>query len=317
MRKDKILIIGARGQVGTALLPHLQAIYGENNVIATDLHHPQPNDGLYERLDATDADHLAILVKKYNVTQIYHLAAILSAKGEADPLWAWNLNMQTMLNVFEVSREANIEKVFIPSSIAVFGKSASKDQTPQQAYLDPATIYGVSKVAAENWSAYYHQKFGLDIRSVRYPGVISYQSMPGGGTTDYAVDIYHKALSGTDYSCYLEQDTRLPMIYIDDALRATIEIMEAPSAKIKIRSSYNLSGLSFTPLEIYQEIQKYYPGFKCSFEPDFRQDIADSWPRSINDSTAMADWGWKPAFDLAAMTKEMFKHLSHYTPANF
>lgn len=311
MITDKILIIGANGQIGTALLPQLQLLYGTNNVIAADLHHPKPNDDIiYERLDATNADDLAVIVNKYKITQIYHLAAILSAKGEADPLWAWNLNMQTMLNVFEVSRTHGVKKVFLPSSIAVFGKSAPREFTPQQTYLDPSTIYGVSKVAAENWSAYYHQRFGLDIRSVRYPGVISYQSLPGGGTTDYAVDIYHKALATESYNCYLRDDTRLPMIYIDDALRATIELMEAPASRINTRSSYNLAGLSFTPSEIYREIQKHYPDFKCTFKPDFRQDIADSWPQSIDDSTAKLDWGWQPAFDLKAMTVDMFAHLA-------
>lgn len=311
MKTDKILIIGANGQIGTALLPQLQWLFGINNVIATDLHHPQPDEEIiYERLDATKADDLAAIVKKYKITQIYHLAAILSAKGEADPVWAWNLNMQTMLNVFEVARACDVKKVFLPSSIAVFGNSAPHDNTPQQTYLDPATIYGVSKVAAENWSGYYYQRFGLDIRSLRYPGVISYQSLPGGGTTDYAVDIYHKALAGENYTCYLKADTRLPMIYIDDALRATIELMEAPAAQVKVRSSYNLSGLSFTPFEIYGEIQKHYPGFKCGFEPDFRQAIANSWPRSIDDSAAKLDWGWKPAFDLAAITTDMFEHLA-------
>lgn len=307
---DKILIIGANGQIGTALLPQLRLLFGEAHVIATDLHQPQPDAGLYERLDATNAAELAAIVNKYNITQIYHLAAVLSAKGEADPLWAWNLNMQTMLNVFEVSREYGVRKVFIPSSIAVFGKSAPKEDVPQQTYLDPATIYGVSKVAAENWNVYYHQRFGLDIRSLRYPGVISYQSMPGGGTTDYAVDIFHKALAGENYTCYLKRDTRLPMIYIDDALRATIELMEAPSNSIKTRSSYNLAGLSFTPLELYKAIQQHYPDFQCRFEPDFRQDIADSWPGSINDSIALSDWGWKPVFDLPMMTAEMFTRLS-------
>jgi len=311
MITDKILIIGANGQIGTALLPQLQLLYGTNNVIATDLHHPKPDcDIIYECLDATKGDDLADIVSRHKITQIYHLAAILSAKGEENPLWAWNLNIQTMLNVFEVARTYNVSKVFLPSSIAVFGKSSPKKHTPQQTYLDPSTIYGVSKAAGENWSAYYHQRFGLDIRSLRYPGVISYQSLPGGGTTDYAVDIYHKALAAEAYTCYLKDDTRLPMIYIDDALRATVELMEAPASQISIRSSYNLAGLSFTPLEIYREIQKHYPDFKCDFKPDFRQDIADSWPQSIDDSAAKLHWGWRPAFDLTAMTIDMFGHLS-------
>jgi nucleoside-diphosphate-sugar epimerase len=310
MRKDKILVIGSRGQIGTALLPRLQSVYGDNNVIAADLYPALPGDHLYERLDATIAKDLTTIVERHQITQIYHLAAILSARGEADPLWAWHINMQSMLNVFEVSRNGGIAKVFLPSSIAVFGKAAPKDMTPQQSYLDPTTIYGVSKVAAENWSAYYYQKFGLDIRSVRYPGVISYQSLPGGGTTDYAVDIYHQAAAGKDYTCYLRQDTRLPMIYIDDALRATLELMEAPADKISVRTSYNLAGVSFTPQEVTCEIQKIHPNFKCTSAPDFRQAIADSWPRSIDDSQAQLDWGWEPEFDLAAITSDMFLKLA-------
>lgn len=311
MINDNILIIGANGQIGTALVPQLQHLFGINHVIAADLHHPQPSDDfIYERLDATKITDLAAIVNKYKITQIYHLAAILSARGEADPVWAWDLNMLTLLNVFDVARTCGVKKVFLPSSIAVFGKSALPDLTPQITYLDPSTIYGVSKVAAENWSAYYYQRYGLDIRSVRYPGVISYQSLPGGGTTDYAVDIYHKALAGESYTCYLKDDTRLPMIYINDALRAAIELMEAPAGQIKIRSSYNLAGLSFSPLEIYREIQKQYPDFKCDFKPDFRQAIADSWPRSIDDSAARTDWGWKPQFDLAAITTDMFANLA-------
>lgn len=308
--RDRILVTGALGQVGTALLPQLQLLYGTVHVIASDLRPYKTDRFIYEQLDATDAKAIAFTVRKHQVTQIYHLAAILSAKGEADPVWAWNLNMQTLLNVFEVARKCNIKKVFIPSSIAVFGESAPPNLTPQHTYLDPYTVYGVSKVAAENWSAYYFQKYGLDIRSLRYPGVISYQSAPGGGTTDYAVEIYHKAIAARHYICYLKQDIRLPMIYIDDALRATTELMEAPANQISVRSSYNLSGMSFSPAEIYAEILKYYPGFTCSFEPDFRQSIAESWPRSIDDSVARADWGWKPAFDLASMSQNMFAHLS-------
>ncbi len=310
MTKEKILIIGAGGQIGTALLTRLQSLYGSDNVIASDLHDRQGDGFIYERLDATNRAEMAAIVKKYRISQIYHLAAILSAKAEADPLWAWNLNMQSLLNVFEVARSCEVSKVFVPSSIAVFGPGAPRDFTPQQAYLDPSTVYGISKVAAENWSAYYFGKYGLDIRSVRYPGVISYQSAPGGGTTDYAVDIYHKAVSGQHYTCYLKENTRLPMIYIDDALRAAVEIMEAEQARIRIRTSYNLAGVSFTPLEIYQQIRTHYPGFTCSFQPDFRQNIADSWPRSIDDSAAAADWGWKAEFDLKNMTDEMFAHLS-------
>jgi threonine 3-dehydrogenase len=310
MYTDKILVIGANGQIGTALLPVLQKAFGINHVIGSDLFTPDSPCCVFEKLDATNAVDLANIVKKHNITQIYHLAAILSAKGEADPVWAWNLNMTTLLNVFEVVRSFELKKVFVPSSIAVFGGSAQKEHTPQHTYLDPTTIYGVSKVAAENWSAYYHKRYGIDIRSLRYPGVISYQSMPGGGTTDYAVDMFHKAITEENYICYLAENTRLPMIYIDDALQATLNLMEAPSDNIKIRSSYNLSGLTFTPGELIKAINVHFPGFRCDFLPDFRQSIADSWPYSIDDSDARKDWGWKPAFDLARMTSAMFSGLS-------
>jgi len=310
MNTDKVLVIGACGQIGTALMPVLQEGFGLNNVVASDLFVPAMPAQIFEKLDATNAKDLAEIVKKHKITQIYHLAAILSAKGEADPVWAWNLNMQTLLNVLEVARAFELKKIFVPSSIAVFGGSAQKEQTAQNTYLDPVTVYGVSKVATENWSVYYHKKFGLDIRSLRYPGVISYQSMPGGGTTDYAVDIYHKAIAGENYVCYLNENTRLPMIYMDDALQATLKLMEAPETQIKIRSSYNLSGLSFTPSDLVQAIQIHFPAFKCEFVPDFRQRIADSWPGSIDDSEARKDWGWKPAFDITAMTSAMFSGLS-------
>ena len=310
MNKDKILVIGANGQVGTALLPVLQNAFGVNHVIGSDLFTLAEPCCIFEKLDATNAADLASICKKHEITQIYHLAAILSAKGEADPVWAWNLNMTTLLNVFEVARSLDLKKVFVPSSIAVFGGSAQRHYTPQNTYLDPTTVYGVSKVAAENWSVYYHKRYGIDIRSLRYPGVISYQSMPGGGTTDYAVDMFHKAIFNENYVCYLKEDTRLPMIYIDDALNATLNLMEAPTDKIKIRSSYNLSGLSFTPGELTRAINVHFPDFRCDFVPDFRQSIADSWPQSIDDGDARKDWGWKPAFDLERMTAAMFSQLA-------
>ncbi len=310
MINDTILVIGANGQIGTALLPLLQQTYGHDNVIGADLVVPSNGNAVFEQLDATDSKALAVLIDKYNVTQIYHLVAVLSAKAEQNYLWAWNLNMQTLLNVLELAREKNIKKLFIPSSIAAFGKGAPQDMTPQNAYLDPTSVYGISKVATENWSLYYHTRFGLDIRSLRYPGVISYQSMPGGGTTDYAVDIYHKAVQGQAYTCYLKEDTTLPMIYIDDTLRSTLELMEAPAENIRVRTSYNLAGVSFTPLEVYHSIRKHYPHFKCSFEPDFRQGIADSWPRTIDDSAARQDWGWKHRFDLEKITVDMIVKLT-------
>ncbi|MCP1385231.1 NAD-dependent epimerase/dehydratase family protein [Runella salmonicolor] len=310
MKHETILVIGANGQIGTALLPRLQTMYGFGNVIATDIRQTGHEEAIFEVLDATNITALADIVQRHRVTQIYHLAAVLSAKGEADPLWAWNLNMQTLLNVLEIGRTFNLDKVFVPSSIAAFGEHAPKEETPQSSVLDPATVYGISKVAAENWSVYYHKRYKLDVRSLRYPGVISYQSMPGGGTTDYAVAIYHEAVQGHDFECFLAADTRLPMIYMDDALRATLELMEAPDDNITIRTSYNLAGMSFTPAELTASIQQHFPDFKVTYAPDFRQAIANSWPKSIDDSVARQDWGWKPAFDLPKMTHEMITHLN-------
>lgn len=310
MKHETILVIGANGQIGTALLPRLQNTYGFSNVIATDVRRTGHEEAIFELLDATNASALADLVQRHRITQIYHLAAVLSAKGETDPLWAWNLNMQTLLNVLEVGRTFQLNKIFVPSSIAAFGEHAPKEETPQSSVLDPATVYGISKVAAENWSVYYHKRYGLDVRSLRYPGVISYQSMPGGGTTDYAVAIYHEAVQGRNFACFLSADTRLPMIYMDDALRATLELMEAPAANITIRTSYNLAGMSFTPAELTASIRQYFPDFEVIYAPDFRQAIADSWPKSIDDSVARQEWGWKPAFDLPKMTHEMITHLN-------
>ena len=309
MNKDKILIIGANGQIGTALLPKLQEIYGQDQVIASDLHSSQTKS-IFETLDATQPKALQGLLKKHSITQIYHLAAVLSAKGEANPLQAWNINMQTLLNVLEAARNCNLKKVFIPSSIAVFGESAPHQFTPQKAYLDPTTVYGISKVAAEKWCQYYHARYQVDVRSLRYPGVIGYQSMPGGGTTDYAVEMYHKAIAGENYICYLEENTRLPMIYMEDVLRATTELMEARADQISVRTSYNLAGVSFTPAELFEKIKIFFPEFKCDFVPDFRQAIADSWPESIDDSSAQNDWNWKPKFDLTQITADMIGHLS-------
>ncbi|GAB3249500.1 NAD-dependent epimerase/dehydratase family protein [Larkinella harenae] len=310
MKRETILVIGANGQIGTALLPRLQALYGMNSVIGADLRLPENQAGIFELLDATNADALAKLVQRYRITQIYHLAAVLSAKGETDPLGAWNLNMQTLLNVLEVARIHHVRKLFVPSSIAAFGEHAPKFETPQTASLDPATVYGISKVAAENWSLYYHKRYGLDVRSLRYPGLISYQSMPGGGTTDYAVAIFHEAVQGKPYTCFLSEDTLLPMMYMDDALRATLELMEAPASQISIRTSYNLTGMSFTPAELTASIQAYFPDFTVQYQPDFRQAIADSWPKTIDDSVARHDWGWQPEYDLPRMTQEMISQLS-------
>ncbi len=309
--KEKLLIIGANGQIGTALVPRLQQIYGEHCVIASDISRPPDEHCIFEQLDATNAASLSDAIRKHGITQVYHLAAILSARGEADPVWAWNINMQTLLNVLEAARGFGLKKVFIPSSIAVFGPSSGKYMTPQFATLEPSTVYGVGKVAAENWCSYYYQKYQVDVRSLRYPGVISHQSMPGGGTTDYAVDIFHKAMLDGHYTCYLRPDTMLPMIYIDDTLRATIELMEAQADRISVRTSYNLSGLSFTPEELHQAICKKLPDFKISYLPDFRQAIADSWPASIDDTLAQYDWNWEPEFDLKKVTNDMFLHLMY------
>ena len=309
MINDTVLIIGANGQLGSVLSKELQKIHGKDNVIASDVYSSSTFDGVFEIIDATDIKAIENIVNKYAVNQIYHLAAILSAKGEKNPLRTWDLNMKMMLNVFEVSRTNNIKKVFFPSSIAVFGDKAPLENTPQSAILNPETVYGMSKVAGENWAQYYFNKYGLDIRSIRYPGVIGYQSMPGGGTTDYAVDIYHSAVKQEKYSCFLNPETKLPMIFMDDAIRSTIELMQAPKENIKTRTSYNLGSMSFSPNEITEEIQKLYPKFKVEYNADFRQEIADKWPKSINDDEARKDWNWKPKYDLKLMTVLMLEKL--------
>ena len=309
MITDTILIIGANGQLGSVLTKELQLIHGKSNIIASDVNLNSNFDGTFELLDATDIKAIEKIVTKYSISQIYHLAAILSANGEEKPLRTWDMNMNMMLNVFEVARLSNVKKVFFPSSIAVFGDNAPLISTPQSAFLNPATVYGISKAAGENWAQYYFIKYGLDIRSLRYPGVVGYQSMPGGGTTDYAVDIYHSAVKGESYSCFLNAETKLPMIYMEDAIRATIELMQAPIENIKTRTSYNLGAMSFNPSEIFDEIKKLYLNFEIEYNPDFRQTIADKWPKSIDDSEAQKDWGWKPRFNLKSMTSLMLKKL--------
>nr|5Z75_A Chain A, Artificial L-threonine 3-dehydrogenase [synthetic construct]5Z75_B Chain B, Artificial L-threonine 3-dehydrogenase [synthetic construct]5Z75_C Chain C, Artificial L-threonine 3-dehydrogenase [synthetic construct]5Z75_D Chain D, Artificial L-threonine 3-dehydrogenase [synthetic construct] len=305
----KILVIGACGQIGTELTVALREIYGNENVVASDIREPNEESGPFEKLDVMDKERLEEIVEKHKITQVYHLAAILSATGEKNPLFAWDLNMNSLLNVLELAREGKIDKIFWPSSIAVFGPTTPKENTPQHTVMDPSTVYGISKLAGERWCEYYHEKYGVDVRSIRYPGLISWKTPPGGGTTDYAVDIFHKALEDGKYTCFLSEDTALPMMYMDDAIRATIELMEAPAENIKIRSSYNLAGMSFTPEEIAEEIKKHIPDFEISYEPDFRQAIADSWPASIDDSVARKDWGWKPEYDLDKMTEDMLKNL--------
>ncbi|WP_222861340.1 NAD-dependent epimerase/dehydratase family protein [Seonamhaeicola marinus] len=307
-----VLVIGANGQLGTVLTTALKERYGDGNVLASDIAKRTINTGLFEIIDATNFKLLDDIVKKYKVTQIYHLAAILSANGEKNPILSWEINTKTLLNVLEVSRLNAVEKVFYPSSIAVFGQNAPKENTPNNAFLDPETVYGISKVDGENWAQYYYKKYNLDVRSLRYPGVVGYQSLPGGGTTDYAVDIYHKAVIGQEFSCFLKADTKLPMIFIDDAIRATIELMEAPKSQIKIRTSYNISGVSFTPKEVAEAIKKNISDFSITYNPDFRQGIADNWPESIDDTKAREDWNWKPKYDLSAITEIMLEKLKEY-----
>ncbi|WP_298238135.1 NAD-dependent epimerase/dehydratase family protein [uncultured Algibacter sp.] len=304
-----ILVIGANGQLGTVLTKALQNKYGLDNVLASDVAKKEGFNGLFEIINATDLERIREVVKKYNVTQVYHLAAILSAKGEANPLLSWDINTKTFLNVLEVSRAENVKKVFYPSSIAVFGNNAPKLKTPNNTSLNPETVYGISKVDGENWAKYYFDKYDLDVRSLRFPGVIGYQSLPGGGTTDYAVDIYHKAVLGENFDCFLNEDTILPMIFMDDAIDATLKLMEAPKKAIKTRTSYNISGVSFSPLDIELEIRKYYPEFKVNFKPDFRQKIAESWPKTIDDSEAQNDWNWKPSFNVSTITEIMIQKL--------
>ena len=309
MISETILIIGANGQLGSVLTKELQKIHGKKNVIASDIFLDSDFDGIFEVIDATDLNAIKAIINKYSIKEIYHLAAILSAKGEEKPLFTWDLNIKMMLNVFEVSRLNNVNKVFFPSSIAVFGDQAPLLNTPQSSFLNPATVYGISKAAGENWAQYYFTKYGLDIRSIRYPGIIGYQSMPGGGTTDYAVDIYHSAVKNENFSCFLNSDTKLPMMFMDDAIRSTIELMQSPIENIKNRTSYNLAGMSFSPSEIYNEIKKSYPNFKIEYNSDFRQKIADKWPKSIDDKEARNDWGWKPEYNLSSMTLEMLEKL--------
>ncbi len=313
MVKEKILVIGASGQIGVELTLALRKIYGNAQVVASDLR--EENDllkgtGPYVSLDVMNKEMLHVQVIRQNITQIYLLAAILSATGEKNPSLAWHLNMQSLLNVLDIAREEKLNKVYWPSSIAVFGPTSPKQDCPQQTIIEPITVYGISKYAGEFWCNYYHQRYGVDIRSLRYPGLISYKSAPGGGTTDYAVEIYHEALEEKKYSCFLREDTYLPMMYMPDAIRATIELMEAPANKITVRQSYNISGMSFSPKEISASIQKHIPEFSISYKPDYRQNIADSWPQSIDDSVAEKDWGWKREFDLDAMTKDMLENLS-------
>lgn len=310
---SKILVIGSSGQIGIDLVLELRRRKGVNNVIATDIKEPCPiliNDGPFYQLDVLDKEKLEWLIQEENITEVYLLAALLSAIAEQKPQAAWKLNMDGLLNILELGKQKKLKKIFWPSSIAVFGSNSPKLNTPQHTIMEPSTIYGISKLAGERWCEYYFNKFGVDVRSIRYPGLISYKSKPGGGTTDYAIEIFEKAINKEPFSCYLEKNTFLPMMYMDDAIRATIEIMEAPSEKIKIRSSYNIAGTSFSPEEIATEIEKELGPIKIAYNPDFRQNIADSWPDSIDDKCAKNDWEWSVFYDLPKIIKEMIKGMS-------
>jgi threonine 3-dehydrogenase len=309
MEGDTILILGAGGQIGTVLTAHLREQFGSSRVIASDIREVEGSDGPFELVDVTDGERILEVIRRYGVTQVYHLAAILSATGEKMPRKTWDVNMQGLLNVLEVARQEGLAKVFFPSTIAVFGPTTPRQMTANEVPLLPETVYGITKVAGENWCNYYHSKYGLDVRSVRYPGIVGHQSEPGGGTTDYAVEIYHEALKNGRYTCFLKEDTRLPMMFMDDAIRATAEIMEAPAERIKKRHSYNLAAMSFTPGEQAASIRKVLPEFEISYEPDFRQQIAESWSESIDDSDARKDWGWKHAYDLDRMTATMIESI--------
>jgi nucleoside-diphosphate-sugar epimerase len=312
MTREKILVIGASGQIGVELTLALRQIYGDSQVIASDLREENPllkGKGPYVSLDVMNKEMLHVQVIRQGITQIYLLAAMLSATGEKNPGIAWHLNMQGLLNVLEIAREEGIRKLYWPSSIAVFGPTSPKQNCPQQTIIEPSTVYGISKYAGEFWCNYYFNKYGVDVRSIRYPGIISYKSEPGGGTTDYAIEIFRDAVEEGKYKCYLQEDTYLPMMYMPDAIRATIEMMEAPVDQIKTRTSYNLSGMSFSPSEIAAEIRTHLPDFEIEYAPDYRQQIANSWPQSIDDKEAAADWKWKPEFDLRSMTADMLKNL--------
>jgi nucleoside-diphosphate-sugar epimerase len=307
-----ILIIGACGQIGTELTLTLRERYGNDRVIASDIREGSDSlmhSGPFEILDATNYDALEEVVAYYDISEVYLMAAMLSATAEKFPMRAWNLNMNSLFNVLNLAKERKINKVFWPSSIAVFGPNTPKDHTPQHTIMEPSTVYGISKQSGERWCEYYFKKFNVDVRSLRYPGLISWKTMPGGGTTDYAVEIYHKALKQGQYTCFLKKDTMLPMMFMDDAIRATLELMEADAENIKVRSAYNLAAMSFDPEEMARSIQKHLPDFTIDYDPDFRQLIADSWPKSIDDSHAQNDWNWKPEFDLDRTTETMLENL--------
>jgi nucleoside-diphosphate-sugar epimerase len=310
---SKILIIGAAGQIGSELTYKLRELHGADNVIASDITYENTalvNSGIFEIVDAQDQASVRICVDKHNIGTIYLMAAMLSATGEKYPMKAWDLNMNSLFHVLNLAKEGIIKKVFWPSSIAVFGPTTPKVDTPQHSIMEPSTVYGITKQAGERWCDYYHKNYGVDVRSLRFPGIISWKTMPGGGTTDYAVEIYHQAILDKSYECFLKEDTELPMMFMDDAINAMVELMDAAPETVKIRSSYNLAAISITPKEVSEAIKKHIPDFRISYRPDFRQKIADTWPKSIDDSEARTDWGWNQKFDLDKMTEEMLKNLS-------
>ena len=308
----KILVIGSNGQIGTELVLSLRERYGNEAVFAADLSESCPAiiiNGPYVQLDVLQKEAIREYIITNEIKEVYLLAALLSATAEKNPDFAWKLNMEGLFTILDLAKEKHIDKIFWPSSIAVFGPTTPADKTPQYTIMEPSTVYGISKLAGERWCEYYHNKHQVDVRSLRYPGLISYKSPPGGGTTDYAIDIFHKATAGVDYDCFLNETSALPMLFMDDAIRATIELMEAPSEQIKIRSSYNLAGVSFTPKELSEAIKKQLPDFNITYNPDFRQAIADSWPNSIDDAITEQHWGWKPRFDLPKIVDEMIKNI--------
>lgn len=306
----KILVTGALGQIGSELTLALREIYGEKNVLSTDIKPKEEvNDPYYESLNVMDEEQIVSVVEKHQITIVYHLAAMLSATAEKFPRKGWDLNMESLLTFLDLAKDKKIKQLYWPSSIAIFGPETPKNKTEQNALAIPTTVYGISKRSGEFWCNYYHEKYDVDVRSIRYPGLISWKTRPGGGTTDYAVDIFYQALETGNYECFLSENTALPMMYMDDAIRATIELMQADKNKLSIRTSYNLHALSFTPKELAEEIKKHLPDFKIRYQPDFRQAIADSWPASIDDSVAQKDWNWKPEFDLEKMSQTMLKNL--------
>lgn len=311
--QKSILIIGACGQIGTELTLKLRELYGQDCVVASDIREGSDSlmqSGPFELLDATNYEAVEDVILYHEIEEVYLMAAMLSATAEKFPERAWNLNMNSLFNVLNLAKENKINKIFWPSSIAVFGPNTPRDMTPQNSIMEPTTVYGISKLSGERWCEYYHNKYNVDVRSLRYPGLISWKTQPGGGTTDYAVEIYHDALSKGNYQCFLKKDTKLPMMFMDDAIRAAIELMDSDAGQIKVRSSYNLGAMSFSPKEISESIKQRLPDFSISYQPDFRQGIADSWPSSIDDSKAKADWNWEAEFDLTKTTNEMIYQLS-------